>query len=95
MKMFTVYDSKSELYSKPLFAPTTASGLRMFAAIANDNQTEIGTYPADFTLFETATFDDQTGSISPHKAHVNLGLAIDHLIPHEGPRSVAHAKEIK
>lgn len=78
-KSFTVYDSKSELYSLPKYAPTTMAMLRQFAEVAKDPETEIGRYPADFTLFETGTFDEYTGHATELEAKVNLGLALDHI----------------
>lgn len=81
-KQFTVYDSKSEIWSRPNYAPTTAAGIRLFAAIAEDRETEIGRYPSDFTLFETGSFDEYTGDTTPHQAKINLGLAITHIPAH-------------
>lgn len=75
--VFSVYDSKTESYSNPVFDPTIASSLRNFAQACNDPETNLFKYPGDYTLFQIGEFDPSTGKILPLNALKNLGLAID------------------
>ena len=61
-KIFSVYDSKAEVFGKPFFSGTKGLALRSFTEISNDSASEIGKYPADFTLFELGEYDDSNGS---------------------------------
>lgn len=74
---YVIYDSKVEAYHKPFFARTKGEALRMWERLSNDLDTEIGRSPGDFTLFETAEFDDQKGVFKSHSALVNLGTALE------------------
>lgn len=77
MKLFTVYDSKTECYGKPFCLTTKGEALRGFADVANDPQTQLCKYPADFTLFELGDWDDSNAQFSIHEAKINLGTAIE------------------
>lgn len=77
LKVFTVYDSKVEAYMTPFFAPTVGAALRSWETAVNDGQSMMSKHPGDYSLFEVAEFDEKTGSFTPHKAHVNLGLAVE------------------
>lgn len=77
MRVFVVYDSKVEAYLQPFFAPTIGAALRMWETTVNSNDSQIAKYPADYTLFETAEFDEATGRFVQHDALKNLGTAIE------------------
>lgn len=74
-KIFSVYDSKAEVFGKPFFSGTKGLALRSFTEISNDSASEIGKYPADFTLFELGEYDDSNGSFNLHSTPVSLGIA--------------------
>lgn len=59
-KLFSVYDSKSGVYSAPFMEHSNASGIRAFETGCKDKNTMMFSYPQDYTLFELGTFDDQT-----------------------------------
>ena len=73
--IFTIYDSKAETCLPPFFSPNSATAIRDFEVAANDTSTVFYKHAADYTLFEIASWDDQTGHIEPH-VHINLGTAI-------------------
>lgn len=77
MKIYTIYDSKSETYSYPYQARATGEALRIFTTIANDDQHPIGKYPADYTLFQIGEFDDQKADYKILDAKINLGNALE------------------
>lgn len=76
-KVFTVYDSKAELYLNPFNMSTKGQALRGFEDLVNDGQHNFSKYPADFTLFEIGEWDDQTSMYKMHDAFINLGLAVE------------------
>lgn len=71
--MFTVYDSKADTYLRPFSMRTRGEAIRGFITTLNDETTEMGKYPADFTLFEVADFDETKCEISAYPAIQNLG----------------------
>lgn len=77
MKVFSVYDSKSESYCKPIFAEARGLALRSFSEAAAKDDTEIGKYPSDFTLFELGDFDVRTAKFELHTTPVSLGVALE------------------
>lgn len=78
LKMFTVYDSKSETYFKPIFMLTKGEALRAWIDLANDPQTQFCKYPGDFTMFEIGEFNDQNATFSVYESKINLGTALEH-----------------
>lgn len=76
-KIFSVYDSKVNSYLNPFFTNHAGNALRDFERVANDIQTQVGQFPADFTLFEIGEFDTETGVISNYEAKKSLGLALE------------------
>lgn len=80
IKVFTVYDSKAELYMTPFFMHNDKSAQRTFGDAANDPSHMFNKYPTDYALFELGEFDDDTGVIKMHEQKKNLGLAAEYLI---------------
>lgn len=75
--MFTVYDSKTGVYSQPNFLINKGAALRAWAEVANDKSSNIGKYPADHTFFLIGQWDDETGMVEMYGAKENLGTAIE------------------
>lgn len=78
LKLFSVYDSKAEVYDKPFCMLSKGECIRGFGDAANNTQTTLGQHPADFTLFELGEFDQKTGLIIQLSAKLNLGTALEH-----------------
>lgn len=76
-KLFAVYDSKAEFFSPPFMHKSTGEALRDFIAAANDKQTKIGVYPADFTIFEIGTYNDSTAEVKMLEAKIAHGTALE------------------
>jgi len=95
LKIFTVYDSKAGYHQTPFFMVSTGAAQRGFITILNDPQAPQCLYPADFTLFEIGTYNEETGEILPHDTMINLGNGLhmkgkyqvtpNHQIPVEQP----------
>lgn len=74
--IFSIRDSKSEVFSQPFFSPTRGSAIRAFADAVNDPATDYAKHPDDYTLFYVGDFDVDKGEIIGLAAGaVNLGLA--------------------
>lgn len=75
LKVFAVYDSQLAAYFHPFYCPHEAIAKRSFSATANDPTSQIYAHPADFTLFEIATWDDETSKFENHNQPINYGNA--------------------
>jgi len=88
LKIFTVYDSKTEAFIQPFYAQATGAAIRSFETAANKEGHDFQQHGGDYTLFELGQFDQATGKISTLEVPINLGLAItfttrhDHTPPH-------------
>ncbi len=58
LKMFTVYDSKTEAYMPPFYMRTTGEALRAFTETASDPKHTFNNHSEDYTLFCVGDFDD-------------------------------------
>jgi hypothetical protein len=78
LEMFSVYDQKARAFCTPFFCPNEHVALRAFTSSANDQTTEIGRYPTDFSLFALGSFDDATGAfdIKSEPQHIALALTV-------------------
>lgn len=79
---YAIRDTKAEAFTRPpFFAPNKGVVGRAFSGMVNDPSTEIGKYPADFTLFEIGEFDETTGVLIPRKQGIlDLGNGLAYLI---------------
>lgn len=78
-KVYTVYDSKAQVYMQPLFFRADGEAIRAFSAsIARPGHT-FADYPADYTLFAIGEFDDDNAMFSQYDAHRNLGNGVQFL----------------
>lgn len=77
MKIFCVYDCKVESFGTPLFFKTKGDALRGFSEVANDLKTQIGKYPADFTLFEMGDYDENKGKFILYSTPTSIACAIE------------------
>jgi len=79
MKIFSVFDSKAEVFSTPVCDLNAGVALRAFADAAGavNGVNPISQHPEDYTLFEIGIWDTETGSIVMHEAKHSLGVAIE------------------
>lgn len=78
MKIFSIYDNKTEIYSKPFYELTIGSAIRVFGDAANDPASAFSKHPADYNLFLLGEFDDNTGEILS-QTNQNLGSCLEHI----------------
>jgi hypothetical protein len=74
-QIFSVFDSKSKVFSTPFFSHNINTALRDFAHASNDKSTDLYRYSTDYTLFHIGSFDEDSGIINSFNP-VSLGLAV-------------------
>lgn len=74
-KLFSVFDSKTGVFTPPFAFAHRGDALRSFQQLTNDTKHQFCKFAADYTLFEIGEFDDQSGLCSLYEAKENLGLA--------------------
>lgn len=75
LRIYTVRDSKGEIYNQPFFKKTQAEAERDFLTLSNDPKSILSQYPEDFDLYYLGMYDDQTGVISPLDAPKHIARA--------------------
>lgn len=79
LKVYAVYDCKTEAYFPPMYNTTNAAALRDFADKVNTPNHPWSRHPEDFSLFGIGVYDDLTAVITPTSPHVTLGKAIEYV----------------
>lgn len=75
--IFSVFDSKAEIFNTPFFMAAKGQALRGFTDEVNRPDSEIGKHPEDYTLFCIGEVDLNTGLITPLSTPTSMGLAIE------------------
>lgn len=81
IKLFCIYDDKAEAYLPPFTLPHENMAMRTFADTVNDPNHSFHAHPADYTLFEIASYDDSNASLTVNQAKIPLGNGMDFYIP--------------
>lgn len=76
-KVFSIYDVKAEAYLSPFFMNTVGEAMRAFKDLVNDPRHRFGAHPADYTLFQIASWDDSSARFEPLKVPVPLAPALE------------------
>lgn len=63
LKIYSIRDSKGEIYKSPFYKTTHGEAERDFHTIVNNKDTLVAQYPEDFDLYHIGTFDDNNGKI--------------------------------
>lgn len=74
LKLYSIYDSKAEVFGPVTPARHDNEMLREFARHANDPGSRIGQHPEDYSLFCVGDFDDSKGELNKCLPK-NMGLA--------------------
>lgn len=73
---FSIYDSKTECYSRPFFCLTQGEAVRTFADSTNDRASPFWRHSEDYHLYEIGGFDDHSGKLDWHEPK-SLGCALE------------------
>lgn len=63
-KMYSIRDSKAEIFYPPMFQKTHGEAERTFNKMVQDEKSMISQYPDDYDLYYIGEYDDQTGTIN-------------------------------
>jgi len=77
LKCFTIHDSKAGVYARPFFLQSAGVAMRIFGDMANDPNDPVGSHPEDYTLFEIASWDEDTARFTQDGALRSLANAIE------------------
>ncbi len=73
--VYSIYDTASALYLRPMFAQSDGQAVRAFSDAATDADNEIGKHPEDYTLVRGGMFDDTTFKLTDEQnASLMTGL---------------------
>lgn len=80
LKIYSIRDSKADLYNPPFYQKTHGEAERSFAQLTKDSKSTISQFPEDYDLYYLGTYDDLTGKIevldSPQ--HIIKAVNIQH-----------------
>lgn len=94
LKIYSIYDSKTETYAIPNFILNKGTFTRALLEAMNDPNSQLSKYPADFTAFEIGEWDDSNGTVTMYSAKVNLGCLLEFKTP-DHQSKVAFADRIE
>lgn len=77
LKMYTIRDTKGDMYHNPFFNKTHGEAERNFRELVNDEKSMISKYPDDYDLYYLGEFDDNTGKFKPKDAPEHLHKAVN------------------
>lgn len=73
LKMYSVFDSKMEVFAPPFLSHNDATAMRDFGDMAQSQQFPYKNHPADYILFRIGSWDDHNGELMADGIK-NLGL---------------------
>ncbi len=76
-KIFSIFDSKAEVFNTPIFLNTEGQALRILDDMVNGGESEISKHPEDYTLFCLGTYDLDSGKVESLDTPKSLGLALE------------------
>ena len=79
LELYTIYDSKEEIYYRPLFFLNDGTALRTFEDMTNDKNSKISKHPEDYTLWHLGSYEDSSATLTPLKTKKCLAHANEHL----------------
>lgn len=79
MLIFSSYDAKGEIWSRPMFQLNEGTMLRTWSDVANDKNHPIGQHPEDHCLYQIGEWNDVKGELIPLNRPKSLGLASGYL----------------
>ena len=84
LQIFSVYDSKVELFGTPFFCRSKGEAIRSFADAVNEESHAFSRHADDYTLFHVGEFDEAEGMFTT-SAGVSLGNALTFLVAPSSP----------
>jgi len=76
LKVFSIRDSKGEVFNTPFFQKTHGEAERSFRQLINDDKSMVNKYPDDFDLYYLGEYCDNTGKFKPLDTPQHLHKAV-------------------
>ena len=83
---FSIFDSKAGVYGRPFFFQSAGVAMRVFGDMVNDANEPVARHPEDYTLFQLATWDEDSGKFTDDGHHKSLANGIELVVFDELPR---------
>lgn len=80
LEIFSIYDSKADSFSTPVFLANEAVAKRHFAQGANSPESHLNANPEDYTLFHLGSWDNENGAFETLLTPRSLGLAASYVV---------------
>jgi len=77
LKIYSIRDSKSEVYNQPFYKKTHGEAERDFRSLVNDEKSTINKYPEDFDLYYLGDYDDNTGKLQTNDSPQHVIKAVN------------------
>ena len=77
LKLFSIRDSKGEIYNTPFFNRTAGEAERNFKNLVNDEKSQISKYPEDYDLYYLGEYDDLNGKIKSLDTPSHIAKAVN------------------
>lgn len=74
---YCVLDIKAKIYNQPHFLINDAVAIRQFQIVIGDTTSMLSKYPEDYRLYRVASFNMETGIITPEAAPVEIANGIN------------------
>lgn len=88
LRLYSIFDSGVSAYLRPFWSDHKENAMRSFRKLVNDTSDPnnmVREHPSQFTLFEIAVFDSQSGSVLPHETYLSLGNAVEFIVSDKPP----------
>ena len=76
-QIFTVYDSKAEMFLTPFYQNTINQARRVFSDIINNHEHQFSKNPEDYTLFHIGEYEDNNATINTIDPPKSLLLGVE------------------
>jgi len=95
-KVYSIYDTKGEFYTRPFYCKTAGEAERIFQQLVNDEKSTIFQFPTDFDLFFLGEFDEISGKLIPETTPEHVVKALHVKQGYQAPnRSERRATKLK
>lgn len=64
MNIYTIFDTKAEIYNQPFYANNNNHAIRMVGDALGDPNHDFAKHPEDFLLFHIGEFDQDNGTLT-------------------------------
>ncbi len=77
-KIFCIHDQPAKAYLPPMIMHQVGMAIRAFGDAVNDKTHAFSRNPADYTLIEIGTYDDETAKIAPVEVPISHGSGLQY-----------------